>query len=258
MTAFPVGPRPPVVVGETSRDRHRQSPGGAIFVPGERRRSMRTLKPEVRLPSSRRDRIQETRGGSRWEGRIEGGGRKGGGGGGGCSSSHRTRAPRSAHPRGGRAEKRRRGRTPVGAGDWREGKAAAAADGAQRLRVSVREEARHLPEPGRRGWPWGRPGDPSPGRWACAGLRVSRGLVSAWGCGGLREMRGCRRFAQGLTRPRPPGTPLEAEERGSGRGPGLAFAPRAERDDVLPRRTLGITSSEPLWTGFKPQQSAWE
>ena len=149
-------------------------PGGAIFVPGERRRSTRALKLEVRLPSSRRDRIQEIRGGPRWEGRTEGGGREGGGGG-----SHRTRAPLGAHPRGvGQGSGAGPG-PPAGTGDWCEGEAAAAANREQRLRVRVREEARHLPEPGRREWPRGRLGDPAPGRWACAGLQVSRGLVSA-------------------------------------------------------------------------------
>ena len=194
-------------------------PGGAIFVPGERRRSTRALKLEVRLPSSRRDRIQEIRGGPRWEGRTEGGGREGGGGG-----SHRTRAPLGAHPRGvGQGSGAGPG-PPAGTGDWCEGEAAAAANREQRLRVSVREEARHLPEPGRREWPRGRLGDPAPGRWACAGLQVSRGLVSARGCGGLGALQGCRRSAQGLARP--PGTPRETEKRGSGRGPGLAFAPQ--------------------------------
>ncbi|XDA90252.1 hypothetical protein R6Z07F_019842 [Ovis aries] len=106
-------------------------PGGAIFVPGERRRSTRALKLEVRLPSSRRDRIQEIRGGPRWEGRTEGGGREGGGGG-----SHRTRAPLGAHPRGvGRGSGAGPG-PPAGAGDWCEGEAAAAANREQRLRIS--------------------------------------------------------------------------------------------------------------------------
>lgn len=100
--------------------------------------------------------------------------------------------------------------------DGSEDEAAAAAYGSSSCRVSVREEARHLSRLWRRGWPRGRPqdgpGDPAPGRWACARLPVSRGFDSAWRCG---------RSVQGLARP-----PRTAKERGSGREPGLACAPK--------------------------------
>lgn len=59
--------------------------------------------------------------------------------------------------------------------------------------------------------------------------RPGGGRVRECGCPGVRlrlGLRGCRRSTQGLARP--PGTLREAEERGSGRGPGLFFAPRTE------------------------------
>lgn len=148
-------------------------PGDAIFVPGERRRPTGTLRPAFRLPSSPRDRIQEILGGPRWEGRTEGGGRKGKGAVAAAAAAAvsplRIRALRGAHPRGvGRGsgagpdppqEQAAGGR----ASRWRRRQLRQRRTRSSGCRVSVREEARHLPWLGCRGRPRGRPGDPAPG-----------------------------------------------------------------------------------------------
>lgn len=172
-------------------------------MPGERRRPTGALKPAVRLPSTRRDRIQEIRGGPRWEGRIEGGGRKGGGG--GCGSgggSHQIRAPRGAHPRGvGRGS---------GAGPdppWEQ--AVAAADGEQRL---PGECPRGGPSPAQcvGGGPGVVPVTPRPGGGrvrdcGCPGGSARPGAAADTGNRGAAG--GLRRASRARSRPGRPGRP---------------------------------------------------
>lgn len=131
--------------------------------------------------------------------------------------------------------------------DGSEGEAAAAAHGSSSCRVSVREEARHLPRLWRRGWPWGPPqdgpGDQAPGQRARARARA---LATA-GVPGVQLGLGLRDVCAGPGASAPDG-------QGEREWPGawLAFAPRTE--GVMSSFAWTLRNSEPLWTGFKPQQ----
>lgn len=98
-------------------------PGGAIFVPGERRRPTEALKPEPACQALAQTGSRKYKAGLGGRDAL----REEGGKGAAAAAAHTGSRPRTARTLGVRAGKRRRPGPPAGAGNGREGEAAAAA-----------------------------------------------------------------------------------------------------------------------------------